>query len=122
MRSIFSSYGLASSVLHDGAFNVNEVNQFFAQFDYYSYTTQVVHAPAHSSRSMQKLEHCDDPSSLITITVDEVYAQLKKLNANKASGPDGISPRVLKMCADQLCRVLHHIFSLSLSQSKIPVM
>ncbi len=48
------------------------------------------------------------------------HSQLKQLKVNKAPGPDGVVPRVLKVCADELCTVLHYLFSLSLSLSKIP--
>ena len=36
------------------------------------------------------------------------------------AGCDGIGPRLLKHCALPLCQPLHHLFSLSLSQSYIP--
>ncbi|KAK0145761.1 RNA-directed DNA polymerase from mobile element jockey [Merluccius polli] len=37
-------------------------------------------------------------------------------------GPDGISPRLLKDCADQLCGVFRHLFNLSLSLEKVPAL
>ena len=58
--------------------------------------------------------------SLFTLTQEEVKGQMKRLNVKKASGPDGISPRVLKMCADQLCGIFHTLFSLSLEKCQIP--
>lgn len=39
----------------------------------------------------------------------------------RVPGPDQVSPRALRVCAEQLCDVPQFIFSLSLSQSKIPV-
>lgn len=41
--------------------------------------------------------------------------QLSKLPAGKAAGPDGVSPQVLRACAEQLCGVLHYVFDMSLS-------
>ena len=35
-------------------------------------------------------------------------------------GPDGVLPKVIKTCADQLSVVFCHIFNLSLSQFQIP--
>ena len=35
-------------------------------------------------------------------------------------GPDGLSPRVLKGCASQLCGVFQFIFNLSLSMMVVP--
>ena len=42
------------------------------------------------------------PASIIFFTVDEVRAELKRLRAGKAAGPDGVYPRLLKDCAAQL--------------------
>ena len=44
----------------------------------------------------------------------------KRVNPRKAAGPDGISSRVLRACADQLAGVFTDIFNLSLSQSAVP--
>ncbi|KAI4903481.1 hypothetical protein NFI96_006181 [Prochilodus magdalenae] len=41
---------------------------------------------------------------------------------NKAVGPDGVPPRVLKACATQLCGVLQHVFNMSLCLQRVPVM
>ncbi|KAI4887653.1 hypothetical protein NFI96_006166, partial [Prochilodus magdalenae] len=41
---------------------------------------------------------------------------------NKAAGPDGVPPRVLKACATQLCGVLQHVFNMSLCLQRVPVM
>ncbi|KAI3364557.1 hypothetical protein L3Q82_011339 [Scortum barcoo] len=41
------------------------------------------------------------PDSLL-----QVRTQLKKIKARKATGPDGISSRLLRDCADQLCQSL----------------
>ena len=60
------------------------------------------------------------PCPPIAITVEDVCSQLRRLKVNKAPGPDGIMPRVLKVCADQLSGVLHYLFTLSLFVSKIP--
>ncbi|KAI3368493.1 hypothetical protein L3Q82_025503, partial [Scortum barcoo] len=38
------------------------------------------------------------------------------------TGPDGITPRILKTCASQLSPVLGHLYNLSLSQEKVPML
>ena len=48
--------------------------------------------------------------------------QLERLKQNKAAGADGVSPRALKICTDQLCGSLQPLFNLSLSWEKIPVL
>jgi len=50
-----------------------------------------------------------------------VKIQLERLTQNKAAGPGGVSPRVLKACVEQLCGILQHPFNLSLSQEKVPM-
>ncbi|KAI3373538.1 hypothetical protein L3Q82_022142, partial [Scortum barcoo] len=40
----------------------------------------------------------------------------------QAAGPDGITPRILKTCASQLSPVLGHLYNLSLSQEKVPML
>ncbi|KAI4874712.1 hypothetical protein NFI96_009725 [Prochilodus magdalenae] len=59
-------------------------------------------------------------SSAPTFTADQVKKELKKLKQGKAAGPDGIQPKVLKLCAEQLCGILQHIFNLSCSQGRVP--
>ena len=55
---------------------------------------------------------------LSTITQEEVYQILVCL---QPAGGDGIGPKLLKSCALSLYEVFHHLFSLSLSQSCIPL-
>uniref|UniRef100_A0AAV2LJ86 ribonuclease H n=1 Tax=Knipowitschia caucasica TaxID=637954 RepID=A0AAV2LJ86_KNICA len=42
--------------------------------------------------------------------------------SRKSARPDGISPRLLRTCADQLSEVLSYIYNLSLSLEKVPVL
>lgn len=48
------------------------------------------------------------------VTREDVKKRLKKLNGNKAPGPDGVSPLVLKESSDALCSPLSDIFRASL--------
>ncbi|KAL0151258.1 hypothetical protein M9458_053449 [Cirrhinus mrigala] len=50
----------------------------------------------------------------------DVRRTLSRVNPHKAAGPDLISGRVLRECADQLADVLTDIFNISLSQSSVP--
>lgn len=49
-----------------------------------------------------------------------VCHQLRRLDADKAPGPDGISPFVLKACADLLSTPLEKIFQTSLDTGEVP--
>ncbi|XP_076038458.1 uncharacterized protein LOC143023740 [Oratosquilla oratoria] len=56
----------------------------------------------------------------VHITAAEVRKKLEALDANKAPGPDGISPTVLKECAEVLSEPLAEIFHSSLTTSDVP--
>ncbi|KAI3351323.1 hypothetical protein L3Q82_005869 [Scortum barcoo] len=80
-------------------------------------------SPPPSPPSLQCSSPPPPPSpNLFTPTVDQVRTQLKKIKARKATGPDGISSRLLRDCADQLCQVVSYIFNLSLSLERVPVL
>ncbi len=51
---------------------------------------------------------------------DEVRRELRRVNIRKAAGPDGITGRVLRSCADQLAGLFTSIFNESLATSVIP--
>ena len=56
----------------------------------------------------------------IKLTKERVLKILKSLDKNKSMGPDGISPWILKECAEELCEPLFMIFTNSLQQGKLP--
>ena len=58
--------------------------------------------------------------SRISITVKDVYDILCNLKTDKAMGPDGVSPRLLKMCARELAPSLARLINLSLNQGHFP--
>ncbi|TWW54745.1 hypothetical protein D4764_0240700 [Takifugu flavidus] len=60
------------------------------------------------------------PCSSLSLTPHQVRKALKKNRARKATGPDGISSRLLKSCADQLCGIFCHTFNLSLRLGRVP--
>jgi len=62
------------------------------------------------------------PGPIITIMAEDMRCELGRLRPGKAAGPDDLSPRVLKVCAAQLCRFFRHIFNLSLSTTIVPVL
>ncbi|KAJ8361582.1 hypothetical protein SKAU_G00181070 [Synaphobranchus kaupii] len=84
--------------------------------------------PAHSSSSTTATQgYCSTFDTEVScavlthyVTAEQVRMQLRKISARKAAGPDGISPRLLKDCAEQLCGVVSHMFNLSLSLERVP--
>ena len=58
--------------------------------------------------------------SEITATEDGVFKLLTELKENKASGPDQLSPRILRIAAKPLSRCLTLIFNASLASGTLP--
>ena len=65
------------------------------------------------------------PVNVITddliITKNGVIKLLNKINTNTAGGPDDVSARILKTCANDIADVLVLLFNASLKQEKIPI-
>ena len=53
-------------------------------------------------------------------TEEEVYGLLSSLDVSKASGPDGISARMLKMTADFIAPSVCKLFNISLQAGRVP--
>ena len=56
----------------------------------------------------------------IKVTVEGVLKLLKELKQQKAPGPDGITPKILKECADSIAPLLQQIFQKSLDTGVLP--
>ena len=66
------------------------------------------HPTVHSSFTFTLVEH-------------DVRRTLRAINPRKAAGPDGVTGRVLKDCADQLSGIFTRIFNQSLAQATVPL-
>ncbi|KAK3531919.1 hypothetical protein QTP70_034420, partial [Hemibagrus guttatus] len=60
------------------------------------------------------------PLTSLTIKEEEVNRLFKRLNTRKATGPDSVSPSLLKHCANQLSPVFTDIFNTSLETCHVP--
>jgi hypothetical protein len=80
---------------------------------------QSVFSEPHTSQPTPRSHHA---SEMPTITVDEkgVLSQLMKLNPHKATGPDDLSPRLMKMMAKVIAPALTHIYQISLDSACVP--
>ncbi len=56
----------------------------------------------------------------MVINPEEVYLVLKNLEKSKASGPDNVSPRILKECASQLALSICLLINMSLKYGVLP--
>jgi hypothetical protein len=59
-------------------------------------------------------------SGALQFTSDEVVSVLQDLDVNKGSGPDGISPIILKNCASAFVKPLSLLFDRSMATSVFP--
>ncbi|CAB4027144.1 Hypothetical predicted protein [Paramuricea clavata] len=73
-----------------------------------------------SSSSAPPPDHSQNILESITVSTSDVNCLISSLPADKASGPDGISVRLLKECADEISPSLSALFNMSLSQGKVP--
>ena len=65
--------------------------------------------------------HTDIPSMPnISISKSGIHQLLTTINEHKASGPDGISPYILKHYADEITPILYVFFNQSLSTNLLP--
>ncbi|KAK3512494.1 hypothetical protein QTP70_015315, partial [Hemibagrus guttatus] len=60
------------------------------------------------------------PLTPLTIKEEEENRLFKRLNTRKATGPDSVSPSLLKHCANQLSPVFTDIFNTSLETCHVP--
>ncbi|KAK3526126.1 hypothetical protein QTP70_016106, partial [Hemibagrus guttatus] len=60
------------------------------------------------------------PLTPLTIKEEQVNRLFKRLNTRKATGPDSVSPSLLKHCANQLSPVFADIFNTSLETCHVP--
>ncbi len=72
-----------------------ELNTFYGRFESNGGIAALPSSTSGSSRQRSE-------NHVITVTEDEVRRALKGVNIRKAAGPDGITGRVLRSCADQL--------------------
>ena len=74
--------------------------------------------------SVPKMEACSksDGTAVADIIITPLAVQniLKELNPNKAQGPDGIPPRVLKEISKEISKPLCHLFNKTIEEGVLP--
>ncbi len=113
LKTICSSGNNPSAEVSADPLLAEELNTFYGRFDRNGGATLPFSAPGSSRQS-------SDADHVITVSEDEVRRELRRVNIRKAAGPDGITGRVLRSCADQLAGLFTSIFNESLATSVIP--
>jgi hypothetical protein len=92
-----------------------EKAEAFANFSTDMTTLNTTNAPP-----LPEVPPTENSLSHIRIPSQTVLEYLQRLNPNKATGPDTISPRMLKETAKSIAPILARIFNYSLATSKFP--
>ena len=92
--------------------SADRLNRFYARFDCKDFNSELGEC---RSRLIEA-----PPGDICGVTVDAVNKVLGNIKARKATGPDGISGKLIKSCRKSLLNIIHVIFELSLSTSTYP--
>ena len=77
----------------------DNLNEFYACFD------------RANTNALTRMDIQTDNNITLAFTEPEVRKIFRKIHARKAAGPDGIPPRVVKMCASQITGIFTDIFN-----------
>ncbi len=116
LKTICSSGNNSSAEVRADPLLAEELNTFYGRFKCNGGTTLPISEQASSRQSSR--QSSDDYA--ITFSEDDVRRELKRVNVRKAAGPDGITGRVLRSCANQLAGLFTSIFNESLATSVVP--
>lgn len=113
-----SSYKIADlkdgdEIISDPAAKATLFNTFFAQ--------QCTLASGSENDPLPEFHLLTDATlDSMSTTPTEIHKILRTLNISKASGPDGVSNRILKECAGSLCSPLARLFNMSFQKGQFP--
>ncbi len=113
LRTICAFGNKSSAEVRADPLLANELNTFYGRFECNGGSAALPISASGSSRQRSD-------NHVITVSEDEVWRALKRVNIRKAAGPDGITGRVLRSCADQLADLFTSIFNESLATSVVP--
>ena len=98
--------------------NKTEICELFANFFESVYTSF-----DENDRSRNYFSFIPKSNTEITVdslSLEEIQTALKSLDSSKSTGPDGISPKLIKNLASELAFPLHWLFNLSLRTGIFP--
>ncbi len=113
LRTICAFGNKSSAEVRADPLLADELNTFYGRFECNGGSATLPISASGSSRQ-------SSDNHVITVSEDEVRRALKRVNVRKAAGPDGITGRVLRSCADQLAGLFTSIFNESLATSVVP--
>lgn len=93
----------------------NDLNVFYNRFDKNDFRNEI-----NSLHTTLKNMLMIDDGPILQVSNDDVCCEFKKLNTTKSAGPDNITPRILKLCAEQLAEIFTFIFNWSFRTQVVP--
>ena len=87
----------------------NDLNTFYSRFE----------KPYNSPDTIKKA-FTSDNLLCEEISLEEVRRELKKVNPRKATGPDKVTARLLKIYSNELCEIFYLIYNKSLKLGRVP--
>ena len=109
-KSQIPSLKVQNNVLIDDTSKAEAFNNFFLNHSNLN----------DQGQNLPSLEHVPVNLTELVISETDVLDQLKALDPTKSTGPDGISPKLLKVAADIIAPSLTTLFNLSLNQGRFP--
>ncbi len=103
LKTICSFGNNSSAEVRADPLLAEELNTFYGRFECNGGSVTLPISASGSSR--QSSVH------VFTLSEDEFRRELRRVNIRKAAGPDGITGRVLRSCADQLAGLFTSIFN-----------
>ena len=94
----------------------NELNDFYCRFERDDLGEDINSVVLELK---EKISECEEGKDL-EINANIVESLFMKLNVKKATGPDSIRGKLLKVCASQLCSVFANLFNWSLRECCVP--
>ena len=101
-------------MVEDGKSYADELNEFYSRFD------EDATPDLNSKFKHDFLSDFPADENIPVFAEEETKSVFKKLNANKAHGPDGISNKILKLCYMQLAVPFTSLFNWSMKDHKLP--
>ncbi len=112
LKTIYSSGNKFSAEVRADPLLAKELNIFYGCFECNGGSVTLPISASGNSR-----QSSDD--HVVTVLEDEVRRELRRVNVRKAAGPDGITGRVLRSCADQVAGLFTILFK-SFATSVVP--
>ena len=100
----------------DGNLTVNDSEKVKVLSDFF----KSVYTNEDTSSIPDFKKRTENVLSYVNVTQDDILLALKSLNINKSTGPDGVHPRVLKECAEELAYPLKRLFDRTMREGRIP--